>query len=221
MFKPMKITFHMDGTGLFYDPSEPIMLDGLLAAAVCRFHVHGEPPARDEEPAEIPLPLQRWQSCGAWGWHASALLPDGPTAESLQFWRKRFRQNRVELTSGSPNLTNGCYRDWNMPIPLLLTPRMVAYAVGNVGRVRRELRRSIKYLGKKRAHGRGAVVGIDVEEIDRDYSLVGPNGETMRYMPTPGAVRLIRPRPPYWSSVGCVPCCEIGVAQGENERVLS
>lgn len=208
MFRPLKITFTLDGTGIYYDPCEPIMLDALLAASLCRFHVHGEPPARDEEPFDVPLPLKRWEIGGTWGWHASALFPEGATAESLQHWRKRFRQNRVELTDGSPNLTNGAYRDWNMPIPLLLAPRMVGYAFGEMGRIRRELRRSVKYLGKKRAHGRGAVVGVEVEESPDDWSLA-KDGVAMRWLPEPAGPRLVRPRPPYWNTCGRVMCAEI------------
>jgi CRISPR type IV-associated protein Csf3 len=211
MFRPLQITFHLDGTGVYHDPGEPIMLDAILAAALCRFHVHGEPPARDEEPFDVPLPIQRWHSGNTWGWHASALFPDGATAESLQYWRKRFRQSRVELSAGSPNLTNGPYRDWNMPLPLLLAPRMIAYAFGEAGRIRRELRRSIRYLGKKRAHGRGAIVSIDVEEIDRDCS-ISRTGLLTRWMPRPAGPRLVRPRPPYWNTCGRVQCAEIGTS---------
>jgi hypothetical protein len=216
MFRPFKVVFHLDGTGVYYDPLEPIMLDALLAAAVCRWHVHGEPPARDEEPFDVPLPLARWEIGGVWGWRASALFPDGPTVESLQFWRKRFRQSRVEMTEGSPNLTNGTWRDWNMPLPLLLCPRVIGYAVGEVGRVRRELRRSIKYLGKKRAHGRGAVLSIEVEETGEDLSLERDGG-AMRWLPAANGMRLVRPRPPYWNTVGRVPCCEIGECVGNTE----
>lgn len=207
MFRPLKITFYLDGTGIYYDFYEPIMLDALLAAALCRFHVHGEPPGRDEEPFDVPLPLKRWKIEGTWGWHASALFPDGSTAESVQFWRKRFRQSRVERTTGSPNLTNGTYRDWNMPIPLLLTQRMVGYAFGEMGRIRHELRRSIKYLGKKRAHGRGAIIDIKVEEVNKDFSLK-KDGVTMRWLPSQKGTRLVRPRPPYWNICGRVTCAE-------------
>jgi hypothetical protein len=209
MFRPMRIVFQLDGTGVCFDPAEPIMLDALLASALCRFHVHGEPPARDEEPFDIPLPLQRWKSGSAWGWSASALQPDGDKAESLQYWRKRFRQGRVELAAGAPNLTNGVYRDWNMPMPLLLTHRLVGYAVGDAGRVRRELRRSVRSLGKKRAHGRGRVIGIDVETCEDDFSITR-DGIAMRWFPQPDGARLVRPRPPYWNMIGRVQCCEIG-----------
>lgn len=208
-FSPLKITFHTDGSGVYYDPAEPLTLDGILAAASARHHVHGEPPARDEEPFDIPLPLLRWERAGTWGWHASALFPDGDTLESLTFWRKRLRQNRIELTEGSPNLTNGVYRDWNMPLPLLLCRSMVAYAMGERGKVLRELRRSIRWLGKKRAHGRGRVIGIEAETIGEDWS-IAKDGVMTRWMPRGDGTRLVRPRPPYWSNCGRVRCNEIG-----------
>lgn len=207
--RPLRVTFHLDGTGLYYDPAEPLMLDGILAAAAARHHVHGEPPGRDEEPFDIPLPLQRWELGGTWGWHASALFPDGETAESLLWWRKRLRQNRVELIDASPNVTMGTYRDWNMPLPLLLARFMVGYAFGDRRNVRHELVRSIRWLGKKRAHGRGRVVSIEVDEVNEDRSLIA-DGHWARWMPVADGPRLVRPRPPYWSSFGRVPCCEIG-----------
>lgn len=207
--RPLRVTFHLDGTGVVYDPSEPIMLDGLLASACVRHHVHGEPPARDEPPADIPLPLARWEDGAVWGWRASALLPEGLTAEALTFWRKRLRQSRITLTAGSPNLAQGIYRDWQMPVPLLLARRMVAYAVGDVYEVRRELRRNIRYLGKKRAHGHGRVIGIDVDPVAEDWSCAR-DGRATRWLPHPQGVRRVRPRPPYWSAIGRVTCGDIG-----------
>lgn len=217
MFRSLQITIHLDGSGIYYDPAEPLMLDGILAAALCRWHVHGEPPARDEEPIDIPLPLARWHMGGVWGWRASALFPDGITAESLVHWRKRLRQDRIQITTGSPNLTNGTYRDWNMPLPLLLAPRMVAYAFGEAYEVRRALKRDIRWLGKKRAHGRGRVVGVEVVEAPEDWSLE-KDGQAMRWLPDDNGVRLVRPRPPYWNAVGRVRCAEVGISNIEVTR---
>ena len=212
MFNPFRVVFHLDGAGVYYDPAEPIMLDGLLCACNSRFHVHGEAPMRDEEPLDVPLPLRKWEAGGTWGWHASALLPDGDTLESVQFYRKRFRQGKVDFTTGSPNLTNGPYRDWNQPLPLLHCLRMVAYGYGDRYEVQRALRRGIRYLGKKRAHGKGAVTEINVETIAQDYSFVR-DGVAIKWMPAEGGTRVVRPRPPYWSNHGRVECCEIGEAR--------
>ncbi len=208
MFHPLRVTFYLDGTGVHYDSNEPIMLDGLLAASLCRYHVHGEPPARDETPFDIPLPLAKWHIGSEWGWKASALFPDGDQIESVQYWRKRFRQSRVEMSEGSANLSNGTYRDWNTPLPLLCIHRLVGYAVGDRRRVLRDLRGAIKYLGKKRAYGRGAVVDIEVEVIKEDWSLQR-DGLSQRWLPQELGLRLVRPRPPYWNNIGRVACCEI------------
>jgi CRISPR type IV-associated protein Csf3 len=209
MMRPLRIEFVLDGSGVHYNPAEPITLDGLLTAALCRWHRSGEPPGRDEIPLDIPLPLNRWRMSGEWGWKASALFPMDPKGEAIVFWRKRLRQNRIELSSGSPNTVMGTYRDWNMPLPLLLTTRMVAYAFGDAHEVRRELKRNIKHLGKKRAHGRGRILSIDVQACDEDLSCVN-EGRAMRWLPSPNGFRLVRPRPPYWSTVGRVASCEIG-----------
>lgn len=206
---PLKITIHLDGSGIYYDPFEPPMLDSLLGALLCRWQVSGEPPARDEEPAELSLPCGRWRIGGEWGWRCSALFPEGDTAEGLIRWRKRFRESRAHLIeSAAPNLTNATYRAWDMPLPLLLAREMVAYAVGDRRAIRRALK-DLKYLGKKRAHGRGHVLGVDVERVEYDYSTTR-DGRAQRWLPSVTGQRLVRPRPPYWSSIGRMQSCEIG-----------
>lgn len=208
-YKPMKIIFHLDGTGVYYDPAEPIHLDALLAWGIAPFHCKGEAPTRDEEPFDIPLPLEKWKLNNSWGWCASALFPDGDTAEALQFWRKKFRQSRIELTKGSPSLTNGTYREYNAPLPLILCKQMIAYAVGDRRQVYQILKRHVKYLGKKRAYGKGAVLDIAIEIIGENYSLFR-DGQTMRWLPDKQGLREVRPRPPYWNNCGKVKCCEVG-----------
>jgi hypothetical protein len=211
--KPLKITFDLDGTGVYYDRNEPLHLDALLAWALAPFHCkRGEVPTRDSEPTDIPLPLGKWHMNGVWGWHASALFPEGETAESLQYWRKRFRQHRVGITHGSPNLQNGVYREYNQPMPLLLCHRMIAYALGDRRRIHQILKKQVKFLGKKRAYGKGNVIGVNVEWIEKDLSLFNAENRTMRWLPTrlKEGARLVRPRPPYWNIVGRVKCCEVG-----------
>jgi hypothetical protein len=211
----VKITFRLDGTGVSFAPGEPPTLDGLLAACLARFHVHGEPPTRDEIPFDIPLPLATWHIGGQWGYCASALELEGASAETMQYWRKRLRTDRIEMTSGSPNTTMGNYKDWNMPVPLLMVPAMVGYAVLAEGKsptdLRRPLRRDIRFLGHKRAHGHGGVVAVEVDPCDEDYSLIR-DGKAMRWLPDPDGIRLVRTRPPYWNRRGRVACCEIGDA---------
>jgi len=202
-----KITFHLDGTGLYFDPHEPIHIDALLAWALApRQNIRHTD--RSTIPDLVRLPVKRSMINGSHVWHASALFPEGEMAEGIWHWRKRFRQGRAELTTGSPNLTNGQYRDWQMPVPLLLCHSLVGYANGH----RRDLRNllgEVRYLGKKRAHGHGRVIGLDIEQCDADYSLV-KNGRAMRWLPSHNGTRLVRPMPPYWNPHGRVTCCEVG-----------
>ena len=171
---------------------------------------------RDDVPCDIQLPLFRSVINGHKIWHASALFPDGATHETLRYWRKKFRQNRIEVTKGSPNLQNGIYREYNTPIPLLLTPRMVAYASGNRKSVKKLLRRHIKSLGKKRGYGYGKIVNIECEQIKDDWSLI-KNNKAMRWLPSPNGTRLVRPSPPYWNSINRVSCLGVGESINENQ----
>jgi CRISPR type IV-associated protein Csf3 len=214
MINSLKITFNLDGTGVYYDPYEPIHLDALMSWALMPFHRQkgSEAPARDEDPIDVPLPLDKWHIGGEWGWKASALFPEGITAESLQYWRKKFRQNKIEITKGSPNLQNGIYREYNMPLPLLLCHSMVAYAVGDRGRVNQILKKHIKYIGKKNAYGKGKVLSVTVEIVDYDWSM-SKNGNPTRWMPDKSGNRFIRTRPPYWNNCGRVQCSEIKMSE--------
>lgn len=202
-----KITFCLDGTGVYYDPNEPIHLDALLAWVLAP-HQGLRHVDRSTSPGRARLPLMATRIDGHEIWRASALFPEGYTGEAIWHWRKRFRQNRAELTSGSPNLTNGQYRDWQMPVPLLLCTRMVAYASGNGREIRKTVRR-LRYLGKKRAHGHGRVLSTSVDPVDEDRAL-SMDGRAMRWLPDPNGSRLVRPSPPYWHPEGRVPCCEVG-----------
>lgn len=207
---PIKITFEMDSAGLHWTPSEPIMIDALLSFACAAHHGCGnEAPDRDEIPTVIPIPLTRHRfKDGLWCWKASALFPEGEL-EDIQFFRKRFRQGRIDLTNGSPNLTNATWKDWQVPVTLNLSRYLVGWAYGDAYQVRRELRRSIKYLGKKRSHGHGRVIGVTVEKTDDDFSLVR-NGLATRYLPKRDGFRRVRLIPPYWNSCETVNVCEVG-----------
>lgn len=211
----VKVTFHLDGTGLVYDPFCPIHLDALLAYCLAPMHEHSVGLMRDDPPDDIPLPVGKWRIGSEWGWMASALFPNeilldhGDLHESLMYWRKRMRQGRMDWTSGSPNLQNGVYREYNHPFTNLICNSMVGFCIGKPNRIHRLLQRNIRYLGKKRAYGRGKVTGIEVEAVDYDYSLAR-NGLAMRWLPDPRGMRHVRPRPPYWNCVGRVACCEVG-----------
>lgn len=205
-----KVTFHLDGTGVYYDPSEPLHLDALLAFALSKIHCKNVDITRDDTPDEIPLPLMKQHFGPEWVWCASALFPEGDQADGLVYWRKKFRTSFADWTSGSPNLTNGIYREYNMPVPLTLCHRMVAWGDGNRKACLRLLRKNIKSLGKKRAHGHGNVTAIEAVEDNEVASAIFKDGHTLRFIPDESAERRVRPRPPYWNINGAVKCAEIG-----------
>ena len=207
-----KIIFQLDGTGIYYDAAEPPHLDALLVWTLAPMQTTRTDIDRSDTPDNIQIPLRTSKVQGHPVWHASALFPEHEGVETLRFWRKKFDQNRIGLTTGSPNLTNGVYREYNMPVPLLLVPRLVAYASGNCKEVKRLLRKNIRSLGKKRAYGYGRVVHIGCEETPEDYSLV-QDGRAMRWLPKMDGSpfdRQVRTRPPYWNMVDRVSCCEVG-----------
>jgi len=203
------IMFHLDGCGIYYDPNEPIHLDSLLAWVLAPMQTARQDLDRSDTPDDIQLPLLRSTLHGSEVWHASALFPDGDEFETLRYWRKKFDQSRLHLTKGSPNLQNGPYREYNMPVPLLLVPRMIAYASGNRKEVMRILKKHIRGLGKKRAYGYGRITKIECEETPGDWSLVKER-KAMRWLPDPTGFRLVRSAPPYWNMVQRVTCCEVG-----------
>jgi hypothetical protein len=204
-----KVIFHLDGSGVCYDPSEPLHLDALLAWCLAPMQCKNKELGRDDVPEFVALPLINSRINGVKVWHASALFPDGQQGEDLQFWRKRFRQGRADLSTGAPVLTNGTYRDWNAPLSLLLCSRMVAFASGNRGECKKVLKKQLRYLGKKRAYGHGRIVSIEVEETPEDWSLVR-DGQAMRWLPDHNGTRLVRSMPPYWNRIDRIRCREVG-----------
>lgn len=203
-----KVIFHLDGTGVCYYPNDPIHLDALLAWTLAPIHCKKKDITRDDEPEYIPLPLLKQSIGDTWVWQASAVFPDGETGEGLQFWRKKFRQSRVDWIKGSPNLTQGIYREWNTPMPILLCNKMFAYASGNRKRTRKLLSK-IKSIGNKRAYGFGKITAIECVENADNRSIIH-DGRAMRWLPKANGARMVRPQPPYWNNTGKTPCCEVG-----------
>ena len=200
-----KIIFKLDGTGVYYNPAEPIHLDSLLAWVLAPIHSTNMDLSRDDIPSEIPLPLMKKTIGDTWVWQASALFPEGETIETLQYVRKRLRESRIELIKGSPNVMSGPHRGYNIPLTLLCCTQMAAYASGNRKAVKKLLKQ-IKSLGKKR---NSKVVGIDCEETEENWSMI-KDGKAMRWLPDDNGNRLVRPRPPYWNVHERVKCIEVG-----------
>ena len=197
----------MDGTGVIMHPYNPVHLDSLLAWTLCPGHLIDKGLERNEVPAIQRLPLGEWHIDGYWGWHASALFIDNG-AESLQYWRKKFRTNRIQLTKDSPNLMSGKYREYNIPMPLILCDTITAYALGSRKRIAQLLKR-IKFIGQKGAYGKGLVVDTEVVVIEKDLSLI-KDGKAMRFLPQKNGSRFGRILPPYWNATERVKTCYVG-----------
>lgn len=209
MIDNLKITFYLDGTGVYYNPVEPIHLDALMAWCLMPYHKpkNTDPPNRDEKPFEIDLPFQKWEIQNNWGWMASALFPgDRITGETLQYWRKKFRTNRIDLVNRNPNLQMGNYREYNVPLQLTLCSKMICYCRGNFHRVLQPLKKHIKYLGKKSSYGKGRVIDIVAERVDFDYSMRFDKGTPSRFLPDKNGTKRVRCRPPYWNNTDRILC---------------
>jgi CRISPR type IV-associated protein Csf3 len=204
-----KVIFELDGRGVFYDPFEPPHLDDLLHSILIMLNGMTRDLQRDEPPDEVGLPLMQTMVNGHKIWNASALFPEGKSFETLEYFRKKYPLDRLDLTTGSVNLQSGKDREYNQPLPLLCVPRLVAYASGNRKKVKRLLKKHIVAIGKHRAKGKGRIVNVECIETPENWSLV-KDGKAQRYLPHEDGLRLCRIRPPYWNSVGRVSCCEIG-----------
>jgi hypothetical protein len=204
----LKITIHLDGTGICFDKFEPIHLDALIASQLSTFATHVAM-ERDDVPEFVPLPLAMRKYAGREMWRASAFFLDDDTPETVRYWRKKFRVNAIHQTTGSPNLTMGVYREYNAPMPMMLARKATAYCVGNRKSVKGILRR-LKFFGKKSSQGIGMICGFDIDRIDDDLSWIGKGGLAMRWLPDSGGMRHVRTQPPYWNSTDRVLCCEVG-----------
>lgn len=212
----LKITIHLDGTGVCFDRHEPLHLDALLASQLSTF-LDRVALSRDEEPVHCPLPLLMEKFNGTEMWHASAFFLDDDAPETVRYWRKKFRVNAINSTHGSPNLTMGTYREYNTPMPVVLARKATAYCIGNRKAIKGILRR-VKFFGRKSSQGIGMIVGFDIDRVDYDWSWINDDCHAMRWLPDTNGARFVRPQPPYWNSVGRINCCEVGEVVGADLR---
>src|SRR6056297_2861207 len=112
----LKVTFHLDGEGVEYRPERPIHLDSLLGFFVA-MDAGLQKPTQSQKPAELDLPFGQEEINGHMVWQASALLPEGPHVEVIQYRRKRTRQHRAHLWRGQLNPQLGATKAQNAPMP--------------------------------------------------------------------------------------------------------
>lgn len=183
-------------------------LDGLLAyaARLRRVGMTGMALRQDEAVEDELLPLARRGAGADWYWAASCADCHW-AARDTAHWNKRFdlaEAHRIDWQGKAAKVvyTGGYYKAWHQPLYLLLTDRLVWYAVGD-GAAVADLLADVPAVGKKTAMGYGALVdGFTVEPWPHDWS-ERRDGQPMRPLPltaaaTPGHVGWYGIRAPYW-----------------------
>ena len=208
---PVRVVFHLDGSGVCYDRRSPIHLDSLLNYLLVPYKssVPGGGLNRSDPIDEFGLPLKPCGEKPFRFWAASALMPIGEVVETSSFWQKKFNERDADFCNGVPNTENATYCNRLKSFPVFLIWEMEAFAmVPSITKI--SILKRFKYLGKKHHEGYGRVIGVDIEPCDKNYSVVR-GGIAMRWIPHASGTHFLRPRPPYWSLQDRTQC----IAPGE------
>jgi hypothetical protein len=209
-----KITFNLDGTGVYINPTDPIHIDALLSWVMTPLKIEKDKRIfdRDSVPDKIPIPITMGEINGHRIFCASALSPEGNFNYASEFYKKSFNLNHIDITHGSPVLTNGKYRSYKNNMQLLLTHKMIGFFNSNSSiKELNRLFKNIRYLGKKSAYGYGKVISTQIEEVECGYYWF-KDGKTMRFIPHENGNRFIRATPPYWNNHNKVRCLDVDVS---------
>lgn len=206
--EPLRITAKLQ-TGQVCSFDGRLSLDGLLSWVWFREHhpeflEHG---AREEDWPDAELPFERRvpeHDPSAWYW-AVSLGQYTAQREYVYYWHRRFaaaRERYLDLSgrkSGRIDTKAGFMKTYRHPVPVVLTPEITWYAVGDADELRRMLQKAT-WIGKNRSQGFGWIAEWLIEPCEADYSEYGPDGRRMRDLPTTidSAEGVEGIRPPYW-----------------------
>lgn len=198
-----KITFHLDGRGVVYDPFYPVHLDSLIIYGSTFVMNKPETISREQtEFQEAKIPVKQKTFPGYINvYHASALIPDDDAVyEETRFFRKRFRLiEAMRMGFNKPvNNTTGFYRMYNSATQVFVCLKLSGYLVTEDPRTIKRCLEKITSIGSHRRQGYGNVIRFDMTPIKEDYSL-HQDGICTRYIPHSSGLHTIRPRPPYWN----------------------
>jgi hypothetical protein len=144
----------------------------------------------------------------------------GENREFIGSWSKRWDTKNdgiVKLEKKSKHrVDTGCgyFKNYHMPMILKSYKNIVFNARGDKEELKRLLNNNIHSIGKKRSQGYGRISKWDIEEIDKDNSIVN-DGILMRHMPFEnkheiGDIKYYvseKPLiPPYWRNDNIVKC---------------
>lgn len=205
--EPLRIVAHL-ATATKVIGYDPIHFDGLLARLVVEEATEGRGLAESAEPYALPIPVHvLWRdSRGLPLYAASDLLPAGWSATVAHVIHKRAPTGDYSRTkSGKLQLRTdrGRWMERRMPLPAMVATELVAYAIGDGEEIARLLS-GVTNIGKKRAHGAGAVAEWSVEPCDPDdCTTIARDGVLVRPTPEGAGIGFALPDPP--SLVGWTP----------------
>ena len=187
MMKPLKITAWLFDNVVTTDGYLP--LDSILTDEnIRRFHkdIYYAPrrPGGITGDLIVPdLPFEKRGSGDDWYW-ACSFNTAAPTMEYISYWHKRFDDHLskyldLEGKSGRINIKSGEFKNYRMPKVCKVYPSLTWYAVGDKKGIE-DLCHGVVAIGKKTSQGEGFVKRWEVEEIEKDYSEVGPDGDLNR-----------------------------------------
>lgn len=198
-FQNLRITAYLlDGRIATYDGYLP--LDSMLAYAKIRSE-HPEWMEAGICPEDISnrfiqLPLAKVNAGTKYWYWACSFACFKPLKESSRYWHKRFDQELAEeyvnfgKRRGTVNVKSARYKNYRMPLTIILTPKIDWYCVGDAREIAKLLP-LITHIGKKPAQGLGAVKKWEIAAIEEDLSWLRP-------IPDENGDDEIGIRPPYW-----------------------
>lgn len=200
MSTPKTITAHLSSAIIDMDR---IMLDGLLSWAYVELakadgrHV---PRITPQFAADFPLPLDRWEEHGTWGWCCSEGSEDVVSWTTVEIRRKpatdamaRYATDRKHHAGLGPMKA----RDTSLPGRLVRTITWEALVTDEA-----ELERLLAAITCISARWRNGFGRVEKWTIEPSTNM---DAWRRRPMPSPGGV-LTPIRPPYWHPTRKVPC---------------
>ena len=162
-----------------------------------------------------------------WYWACSSAQIE-VKARDTQYWNKRFDtqaalSDHIDFAGKREKILieQGQFKAYHMPLPTLVTDRVVWYASGDAEQVA-SLLIGVSGLGKKRVQGNGAVLRWEIEPMDEDWSewragqlmraIPGPLIDTERVRPL--ALEYIAFREPQWHPLNQAMCVTQAVRRG-------
>lgn len=183
--QPLRITAKIANPFVAYDNFSP-SLDALLEWYWLEERGLITPNPTPDSLVQADLPLLKGDIQGEWYWTVSSphyILEE----QQITKYRRRWDQQDKHLNWGGKrakfSTSEGHTKSYDLPLYLRSTPQIDWFAVGDGDEILRLLE-PCKSLGKKRAYGFGEIIRWEVQQVEQDWHLWGPQGQLMRPMPS-------------------------------------